>query len=209
MATILGEHLAIPQLKAPAPPARRLLAYLHSGESMRHFLPKLLRIWVGVWLVSYVFSWLLQWPLVYRELERWGLVKGFVAQMIGLATALLILRITLLRSRHLEAFPADDFVVLRTMAVVLRWFGEVALVFVVGMGLRLLLQPIDPVVLAATAEGGVGRGFLGLASGIVTSLAMVIVPPLFLLLYSLATVIDLGMAIEFNTRAERMEKGRL
>lgn len=209
MATILGEQLAISQLKAPAPPARRLLAYLHSGESMRHLLPKILRIWMGVWLVAYVVSWLLLWPVVYRDLERWGLVKGFFAQMIGLAAAFLIMRITILRAGHLEAFPEDDFVVLRTMAVAMRWFGEVAMIFVVGMGLKLLLQPVSPLVWAPPAEGGSEKIFMGLISGVVTSIGLVVVPPLFLLLYMLANAIDLGMAIEFNTRAERLEKGSL
>lgn len=209
MATILGEQLAISQLRAPAPPARRLLAYLHSGESMRHLLPKLMRIWVGVWLVSYVVSWLLLWPIVYRELERWGLVKGFFAQMFGLATALLITWITILRSSHLEAFPEDDFVVLRSMAVVMRWLGEIAMVFVVGMGLKLVLQSVSPLAWAPATEGESVTILLELVSGGVTSIGMIVVPPLFLLLYMLANAIDLGMAIEFNTRAERLEKGSL
>lgn len=202
--TLKEQLAAISQLKAPASVTRRLLAYLHSGEAMRHALPRFLRIGIAVWFVTYVASWLLMWPVVYQEFERWGLVKAYFARLVAIFTAFLILRITLLRTSHLEALPADDFVVLRTMAVACRWFGEVTLVYVVGMGISQFLQPIDAILLSGSAaEGGVNKGLIAVASGALTSIYLVIIVPLFLLLYSIATVIDLGMAIEFNTREEK------
>lgn len=207
MTTILGEQLAISRLKAPAPPARRLLVYIHSGESMRHFLPRLLRIGALVWLAFYVLAWLYTWPLMYEGLERWGLVKAYFAQMISLAASILVVRITFLRTSHLEALPSDDFVVLRATAVICRWLAEVAVVFVFGTMLALFLQPINSFALWLSPPEG---GLLGLAWAtvwfLVVSIAVVGVIPFFLSLYALATAIDLGMAIEFNTRAERQEK---
>jgi hypothetical protein len=202
---ILKEQLAaINRLKAPASVTRRLLAYLHSGEAVRHALPRFLRIGIALWLFMYAVTWLLMWPTVYREFERWGLVKAFFAQMVALLTALVVVQITRLRASHLEAFPADDFVVLRAMSVMCRWLGEVAMVSVVGMGISAFLQPVIPVLLfGLAADDGVGKTLVSLASGAVAVLFIVSAVPIFLLLYSIATMIDLGMAVEFNTREER------
>jgi len=200
----LSEHLAIAKLDS-SPNVRGLLAHLHSGEVLKYSLPKLLRISMAVWLVWYAFSWFLQWPTVYREFERWGLVKAFFAQMIAIATAALVTRITMLRAGHLEALPTDDFVVLRAAGVLCRWFGEVALVFVVGMWLSSFLQPVSPLLLSilGTSSEGSGATLLKLVLGAVSALAILFVGPLFLFAYSVATAIDVSLAIEFNTRSER------
>lgn len=199
----LGEHLSLSRVKPPPLLSRPLLAYLHSGEMMRQAVPVLLRTGAFAWLFFYTLSWLVQWPAIYRELERWGLVRGFVAQLIALATAGLVVKITLLRASHLSAFPADDFVVLRTVAVLCRWLGEAALVYVVGMWVSNWLQPVGAVALALVGAGVDNTG-VRVLSGAVSSLAVALVAPLFLVLYAAATTIDLALAIESNTRLERL-----
>lgn len=202
--TILGENLALSRVKPPPPVSRPMLAYLHSGEAMRQALPNLLRVGAVVWLFFFVLAWFQQWPAVYRELERWGLVRGFFSQFVALATAGLIVKITLLRANHLVAFPADDFVVLRSTAVLCRWLAEVALVYVLGMGLSAWLQPVSGVALAmlgSSPEGDAGVRFI---SGAISALGLMLVTPVFLLLYVIATAIDLALAIESNTRLERL-----
>ena len=201
---ILNEHLAMPKLKLPTSIDRRLLAYLHSGEVVRHFLPKLLRVTAVMGLVFYVIAWLLFWPTIYEEFERWGLVQAFFAQMLALATAFLITRITILRAGHLEAFPADDFVVLRTMAVLSRWVAEVVVVFVLGMWLSFVLLTL-PLLLAGSAFP-IGDSEVVMSIVIYTTIAALAVTPFFLFCYTIAAVIDLSLAIEFNTRAERLGK---
>ncbi len=203
--TILGEQLTLSRVKPPPPVSRPLLAYLHSGEAMRQVLPNLLRIGAFAWLTFYVMTWLVQWPAVYEELERWGLVRGFFAQLVALATAGLTLKLTLLRASHLEALPADDFVVLRATAVLCRWFGEVVLVYVLGMAVSSWLQPVSLIALSAVStlpEGG-GTG-VRLLSGTFSFIEFLVVLPTFLVLYAIATLIDLGLAIESNTRLERL-----
>jgi len=212
--TLLSERLAMPRLKFPTSLDRRLLAYLHSGEVMRHFLPKLLRISAVMGLIFYTILWLLVWPKVYQEFERWGLVKAFFAQWIVLATIFLQMRITLLRAKHLEALPADDFITMRAVSVLCRWYAEISIIFVLGMGLSSLLQPLNPFLMSLlnvqpAATGDSGGAFQSLASGAVSSFVVLLIVPLFLGLYSIATAIDLSLAIEFNTRAERVGKGML
>jgi hypothetical protein len=207
--TFLSERLAMPNLKVPTSLDRRLLAYLHSGEVVRHFLPKFLRISAIMGFVGYAILWLRIWSAVYREFERWGLVKAFFAQIIALATIFLLMRITQLRARHLEALPVDDFVVLRAVAVLCRWFAETTMVYVLGMELTSLLQPLSPFLMSflnaqPNVTGGAGGALLSLASGALSALAVLVIAPLFLVLYSTATAIDLSLAIEFNTRAERV-----
>ncbi len=208
----LRENLPLGKVQAPGPCARRLLAYLHSGEALRHGLPMLMRSAVSVWFVLYTLSWLGQWVYVYRDFERWGLVRAFLAQMVSLATAALVARITYHRAKHLEFVPPDDFTVLRSLAVFLRWFGEVMLVYALGMGLSSFLQPINP--LFASIFGGgpdteAEHSLMRLFSGAASTLAILAALPVFLLTYAVATIIDLFLAIEFNTRAERAGKGPL
>lgn len=212
--TLLSEHLAMPKLKLPTSVDRKLLSYLHSGEVVRHFLPKLLRISAVMALISYAIFWLLIWPEIYQGFERWGLVKAFFAQMVVLAAACLCTKVTLLRAKHLEALPADDFVILRATSVLCRWCAEISIVLVLGMGLSFLLQPLSPLLVALfnlspTSQNGAGGAVLSMASGAVWAIAVLAVAPLFLLLYAIATGIDLSLAIEFNTRAERAGKEML
>lgn len=189
---------------------RSLLTYLHSGEFTRDFLPKLLRISAVILLISYTLYWLSIWQWVYQEFERWGLVRAFCAQIIALATAFFVTKITLLRAKHLEALPADDFVILRALSVLCRWFAEVALVFVLGMGLSSFLQPLSPLMSTLAESTAASQGSReapqSMISGIISGMAALVVTPLFLILYALATAIDLSLAVEFNTRAERVGK---
>ena len=202
--SILNDHLARPTWKLPISVARELLAYLHSGEVMRHFLPKLLRVSALTGLLSFGMAWLLFWSTIYEEFERWGLVQAFFAQMFALATIFLITRITMLRTGHLESLPADDFVVLRTAAVLFRWVAEVVVVLVLGMWLSFVLLALP---LLLTGRGLSVADFdtiMTILTG--TTIAVLSVTPFFLLCYSMAAGIDLSLAIEFNTRSERLGK---
>jgi hypothetical protein len=208
--TIMQDQLqALSRFRAPSSIPRRLLAYVHSGEVMRSFLPTLLRTSAVTFLLVYVLAWGFLWPTVYKEFERWGLLRAFFSQMIALATVFLAARVTMLRARHLEASPADDFVAMRAMSLLCRWFAEVTVVVVLGIGLATVLQPLSvTAMLFAPSEGGAGGGILlSFLSGAVSMSAVALVGPVFLLLYTFATVIDLAMAVEFNTRAERAAKG--
>jgi hypothetical protein len=221
----IAEHLSLEKLRPikksldelnlPSSPARGLLAYLHSGEVLRHALPSLLRIGGIVWLFLFVLIWFAVWPANYEEFERWGLVKSFFAQMITLVTAFLVLRITMLRAGHIRTLPLDDFVSLRALAALFRWVGEIALVYTVGRGLSSLLQPVSAPMnsilgsLSPSAGGAVSSGTTSLLlfSAPFSLFFVSVAASLFLGLYSAATAIDVYLAIEFNTRAERMGKG--
>jgi hypothetical protein len=206
---------SLEKLNLPPSPARDLLAYLHSGDVLRHGLPRLLRIGALVWLFVYVLLWIAVWPAIYEAFERWGLVKAFFAQMILIVTAFLVARITLLRARHLQVLPPDDFVNLRALAILYRWFGEIALVYVVGRGLSSLLQPVSaPMnsVLSGLSPGMAGAVSSGtpkllLLSAPLSFFFVAVAASLFLGLYAAATAIDVYLAIEFNTRTERAGKG--
>ncbi len=210
----LTQRLALDKLKWPPAPARRLLAYLHSGDVLRQSLPWVLRIGAAVWLVIQVLLWIALWPAIYHEFERWGLVKAFFAQIITLLAVFLVARITMLRAGHLRALPPDDFVSLRALAVICRWLGEISLVYVLLTGLSSLLQPVsallNPILGAVSPEAASGVSS-GSAKALLVSAPLSlffssIVAVAFLVLYSIATAIDVGLAIEFNTRAERMSK---
>ncbi len=212
--TTLAQYLLLDKMKLPPAPARGLLAYLHSGDILRQALPSLLRIGAALWLIVQVSLWLALWSPVYREFERWGLVKAFFAQLIMLATVLLVTRITFLRAEHLQALPADDFVILRALSVVCRMLGEVALVYVVGSGLSSFLQPVSALVAplvgsvspAAAQKVAAGSTEVLLVSAPFTLVFIGIVAAVFLFLYSAANAIDVYLAIEFNTRAEKLNK---
>lgn len=137
--TLLSKNSAfdVLNLKLPTTTSRDVLASLHSGDVLRRTLPRLLRAGIVVWLFVYTFLWMASWPGVYQEFERWGLVKAFFAQLIALATAFLVARITILRAEHLAALPADDFVSLRVTSVLSRWWGEIVLVYIVGFRVAL------------------------------------------------------------------------
>lgn len=215
--TFFTERLTVGKLKWSKPDARNLLAHLHSGDVLRQTLPKLLRIGTAIWLTLVVLVWIAVWPAIYEEFERWGLVKAFFAQMISLATVFLIARLTMLRAGHLEVLPPDDFLTLRAVAVLCRWLGEVVLVYAVGTGLSTLLQPVGAVLISALNETSPklasdmssGAPKLLLASVPLSLFFVSVTMVLFIVLYSMATAIDVSLAIEFNTRAERVSKGRL
>lgn len=203
---ILREHLAISQFRLPSFSLRRLLAYLHSGEVMKHALPRCMRIVVVAWAFSYCLAWCFLWPLIYRDFERWGLVKAFFALMIALLTALAVTGITILRAGHLEDLPEDDFAVLRSTAVFCRWLAEAAMVFALGMSISSLLQPMDNVLLSnlrMQAGSVTGHAALSAAVGGVPILAVLLWLPVCLFLYAVANAIDLSLAIEYNTRGYR------
>jgi hypothetical protein len=210
--TMLSQSSVFAAMKWPTSTSRDLLASLHSGDVLRQTIPRLLRIGIVVWFVVYTFLWIFTWPGVYQEFERSGLVKAFFAQLIALATAFLVTRITILRAQHLAALPADDFVSLRATSVLSRWLGEIVLVYVVGAELRSLLQPVGAVlnsflgkILPSTASAvSEGTSSLLLVSAPFALFWISLAAALFIFLYTLANAIDLGLAIEFNTRAERM-----
>lgn len=212
---LLDKLEPLDRLNLPPSPARDLLAYLHSGDLLRRWLPRLLRIGAFLWLLVYVLLWIAVWPSIYEEFERWGLVKAFFSQMILIVTAFLVTRITMLRAGHLQALPPDDFMVLRVVAVLFRWVGEIALVYVVGRGLSNLLQPVSAAMnsllsgLSPSAAGEVSSGtpMLLLLSAPLSLFFVGVALALFLGLYMVATAIDVYLAIEFNTRAERVGKG--
>ncbi len=211
---LLSQSSAFDALRWPTSisTSRDLLASLHSGDVLRQTLPRLLRIGIVVWFVVYTLLWVFTWPGIYQEFERWGLMKAFFAQLIALAAAFLVTRITILRAQHLAALPADDFVSLRATAVLSRWLGEIAFVYVLGGALSSLLQPVGPALnsflsevspsTASAVSGGTPK--LLLVSAPLSLLWVSVVAALFLLLYAVANAIDLGLAIEFNTRAERV-----
>jgi hypothetical protein len=171
-----------------------------------------LRIGVGIGIVFYLLYWLITWPSIYEQFERWGLVKAFFAQLIDLATVLLIARISILRAGHLQVLPPDDFVNLRAVSVILRWLGEIALVDIVGTGLSFLLRPVGgflgSIVSALSPkmaqEISSGASSLVVIMGPLYIASAAATVTLFLLFYALANAIDLMLAVEFNTRAERV-----
>ena len=205
---------SLEKMNLPPTLARDMLAYLHSGDLLRHSLPRILQTGSVLWLFFFVVMWLAVWSGIYRDFERWGLVKAHFAQMISLTTAFLVVRITMLRAGHLRVLPPDDFVVLRAQSVLYRWFGEIALVYVVGRGLSALLQPLSAPMsslwssLSPSTAGEVSSGtpMLLLLSGPLSLFFVSIAASLFLGLYALATAIEVYLAIEFNTRAERVGK---
>ncbi|HTG31544.1 MAG TPA: hypothetical protein VLB76_01335 [Thermoanaerobaculia bacterium] len=210
--TLLSQSSAFDALKWPTSTSRDLLASLHGGDVLRQTLPQLLRIGIVIWFSVYTFLWIFTWPGIYQEFERSGLVKAFFAQLIALASAFLAARITILRAQHLATLPADDFVSLRAASVLSRWLGEVALIYVVGAELRSLLQPVGAVlnsflgkVLPSAASAvSEGTSSLLLVSAPFALFWVSLAAAFFLFLYTVANAIDLSLAIEFNTRAERM-----
>jgi hypothetical protein len=206
--TQLSQNSALDALRWPTSTSRDLLAFLHSGDLLRQALPRLLRIGIVIWCAIYTLLWIFGWPAIYEELERWGLVKSFFAQLIVLGAALVVTRITILRSEHLSTLPADDFLNLRAAAVISRWLGEVTLVFVSGFGLSSLLQPVSAslnfLLGASPSTASSGGLAMLLLSGPFVLLWVSAAACFFLISYTVANAIDLGLALEFNTRAERV-----
>jgi hypothetical protein len=196
----------------PTSTSRDLLAFIHSGDVLRDTIPKFLKIGAVIGFAVYSLFWLAFWPGVYEEFERWGLVKAFFAQLIVLGSVFLVVRITFLRAQHLATLPADDFVSLRAVAVLSRWLGEIVLVYVLGTGVAALLQPlgamltglISALLPSAGSSASGGSSALLLMSVPLFLIFTSIAAALFLILYTVANTIDLGLAIEFNTRAERV-----
>jgi len=189
-------------------PAERTLAYLHSGDVLRGLIPKMIRIATALWCVGFAFYWILTWFPTYSELERWGLVRGFVAQFLGLAAAFLFVKVTFLRAGQVEGLPIDDFSSLRALSVLLRWGGELVLYSLLAFVVQLLqwinalIQPLVSRAMPETASSSVLQSAFLFASGIAILTAFAGL--LFLAFYGAATCIDLALAIEFNTRAERV-----
>jgi hypothetical protein len=209
--TLLPQQFTLDAVRWPTSTSRDLLAFIHSGDVLRKTIPKFLKIGAVIGLAFYTLFWIVSWAGVYEQFERWGLVKAFFAQLIVLGTVFLVVRITVLRAQHLATLPADDFVSLRVVAVLSRWLGEVTLVYVLGSGLGALLQPVGAMftglisALSPSAGSSVsgGSSALLLMSVPLFLLSTSIAATLFLILYTVANTIDLGLAIEFNTRAER------
>lgn len=208
--TVHSQRLDLQALRLPTSTSRDLLAYLHSGDVLRQGLPRLMRVASIFWFLLYILNWISTWPGIYREFERWGLVKAFFAQLIALVTAVLVTRITLLRAQQIAALPADDFTSLRSMALLLRWTGDIVLVGVVGYGVSSLLQLLGPgtssLVGALSPSLGTkvsqGATDLLLMAAPVSLFMVELAAGLFLAFYTAGNTIDLGLAIEFNTRSE-------
>ncbi len=187
-------------------PGKEVLGHVHSGDVMTHSLPRFLRIGVVLWFITYVLKWLVVWAGVYRNYERWGLMQAFLAQMISIVAAFVVVSVTLLRARHLETLPSDDFVFLRMTSVFFRWMGEVALILAVGAFLSSLLSSVSLPLLFLSSSGSAPESFWGFGLKVISVFALVASFLQFVLLYAIATGIDLMLAIEFNTRTEKIAK---
>lgn len=225
--TFIAERLSLEKLKfvtdlksleklnLPPSPARDLLAYLHSGDVLRHSLPRFLRIGAVVWLFLFVLMWTASWPGIYEEFERWGLVKAFFARMISLFAACVVFRITMLRAEHLKILPPGDFVNLRAFAMICRWLGEIVFIYALGSALSSLLHPVGATLVSIlksispnTANKlSSGTPLALLLSAPFSILFVLVAAALFLVLYAIATATEVYLAIEFNTRAEKTGKG--
>jgi hypothetical protein len=207
--TILREpYLAFQSVQPPVPTGKETLAHVHSGDVLTRSLPSFLRIGIVLWFLAYSAAWLGIWQVVYREYERWGLLQAFFAQVIAILTAYIVVRVTLLRARHLNVLPGDDFIFLRVLAMLCRWLGEVALIMVVGLLLSAALTPVSLSLLFLSPEGAAPTTIFGLGFVLFAVLALIAAFFVFLLMYAVATTIDLMLAIEFNTRAERVASAR-
>jgi hypothetical protein len=213
MSLLIERLAALPSFRSPVPLAKRVLASVHGGEAFRHALPQVMRAGAIAWLFVGILGWLFAWAAVYEEFERWGLVRTFVAQMLWLLVIYVLAKITMLRAGHLRLIPADDFVSLRAAAVLCRWLAEVLLVQAVGTALVLLIHRDHPLLSAimsslapsADIQGGeVGLSTL-LVSGFMVFWFLFSIGSFFFL-YAAATAIDVYLAIEFNTRPERVGK---
>src|SRR5262249_4919154 len=128
---------------------------------------------------------------------------------IVLATGLLTVRIVMLRAEHLRVLPADDFVSLRALGVISRLAGEVVLVYCIGSGLADLLQPVGQFwneALNNVAPGMSQKASPGSARAVLltvpfTAFMVWFSAAFFVTTSSLATAIEVYLAIEFNTRA--------
>lgn len=202
--TILNEYYrAYSSIRPPVPTGRETLAHVHSGDVLTRSFPTFLRAGVSLWFLAYLVSWLLLWPVVYRDYERWGLLQAFFAQVIAILTAFIVVKVTRLRARHMDTLPGDDFVYLRVFALLCRWLGEVALIMVVGLFLSAVLTPVSLSLLFLLPTGAAPTTVLGFGLFVFAVLALIAAFFLFVLMYAIATTVDLMLAIEFNTRAER------
>ena len=202
--TILREpNLAFQSARPPVPTGRETLAHVHSGDVLTRSLPSFLRIGAVLWFLAYSAAWLGLWAVVYREYERWELVQAFFAQVIAILTAYVVVRVTLLRARHINVLPGDDFIFLRVLALLCRWLGEVALILAVGLSLSAALTPVSLSLLYLSSTGATPTTILGFGFLVASVFALIAAFFAFLLMYTVATTIDLMLAIEFNTRAER------
>lgn len=208
--TLLPQQLTLNAIRWPTSTSRDLLAFIHSGDLLRKTLPRILKIGAIIGFAFYLLSWIASWPFIYEQFERWGLVKVFVAQLIVLGTVFLVVRITFLRAQHLATLPPDDFVNLRAVAVLSRWLGEIVLVYVFGSGVSYLLQLNAMLTgLVNAVSRVVGSSVSGSSTLLLISVWLFLLftsmaAAFFLMLYTVANTIDLGLAIEFNTRAERV-----
>ncbi|HWN44854.1 MAG TPA: hypothetical protein VNW71_21705 [Thermoanaerobaculia bacterium] len=207
--TILREpYLTYQSVRPPVPTGREALAHVHSGDVLTRSLPSFLRIGAVLWFLAYSAAWLGLWQVVYREYERWELLQAFFAQVIAILTAYVVVRVTLLRARHVNVLPGDDFIFLRALALLCRWLGEVALILAVGLSLSAALTPVSLSLLYLSSTGATPTTFLGFGLLLVSVFALIAAFFVFLLMYTVATTIDLMLAIEFNTRAERVANAR-
>lgn len=204
MAILNEYYLAFSSIRPPVPTGEKVLAQVHSGDVLTRSVPSVLKIGSVLWFIVYSLVWLGLWSVVYRDHERWGLIQAFFAQMIALFAGFVVVKVTMLRAKHIRALPGDDFIFLRVLAVLCRWIGEIALILVIGTILSASLTPVSLSLLFLSASGGAPTTFLGFgifAFAVLTLIASVF---LFFLMYAVATTIDLMLAIEFNTRAERI-----
>lgn len=208
--TILREpYLAFQSVRPPVPTGREALAHVYSGDVLTRSLPGFLRIGAVLWFLAFFAAWLGLWPVVYREYERWELVQAFFAQVIAILTAYVVLKVTLLRARHVNVLPGDDFIFLRVLAMLCRWLGEVALILAVGLSLSAALTPVSLSLLYLSSTGATPTTFLGFGLLFISVFALIAAFFVFLVMYTVATTIDLMLAIEFNTRAERIARQEL
>lgn len=203
--TNLKEYLALPPT-VRIQPGKDVLGHVHSGDVITRSLPKLMRTGAVLWFIAYTAAWLAVWSGIYKNFERWGLMQAFFAQMISILAAFVVLNVTLVRARHLEALPGDDFVFLRMFSIFCRWMGEVALVLTVGISLSAMLSSVSLPLLFLSPSGAAPESLWGLGLKVLAGSALIASLLLFVALYAVATGADLLLAIEFNTRADRIAR---
>jgi len=204
---LITDLKTLDRLNLPPAPGKSLLAHLHSGDVFRHTIPKVLKTGAVMGLAAAILWWLLTWPGIYAQFERWGLVKAFFAQMVALTAACLVARITILRADHLRVLPADDFLNLRTISVLCRWLGEVALVSAAGTAVSLLVQPTTLILVVSIFSQNVADTLSSYTTLPFTlplaGFLVFVAAAFFLAFYAVGAAVDLVLSIEFNTRPER------
>ncbi len=191
-------------------PTRRLLAGIHRGDAFTKVFSLTLKFLAWILGLLIGLTWIGSWVQVYRELERWELILAFVDQFFLLGLLCVVFHVTYLRAGHLRRIPPGYFVSLQATALILRWFGECVLILAIGVLGHALLGVPEPGWMSSlfggygspVSEGDLKAGIRAwsVVSGIWTQMIGFLV---FTGCYALASVIEIFLAIERNTRKEQ------